>query len=298
MRTFKFLLQVLIPVLFFMTAGNDTTVLAQDTSAIGEEKIKARISLDYFSINNSKHQLVVTVKTKVEDRFTNTPGVTVHLYKDLVAPENLLANPVTKNDGHATFILPAAEDTALVHTFIAAIENDSLLQDAEKEITITKARIELTTEEQDSVKTVNVFVSSPDAEGKMQPVAGVPIGIFVKRLFGELPITTEAESTDEEGFVRLEIPPDIPGDKNGEYTIIARVSDHETFGNLEAGKTVAWGIPLALNASTQLQELWLSSANTSEAILIITLVLLFCIFGVVIYIFRQLMSISRLGLKS
>lgn len=245
MRTYRFLLQVLIPILLLMTAGNNSPILAQDSTAIVEEKIKARMSLDYFSINNSEQKLVVTVKTKVEDRFVNTPGITVHLYKDLVAPENLLANPVTKNDGRATFILPATGDTVSMHTFIAAIENDSVLQDAEKEILITKAWIELTTEEQDSVKTVKVFVGSPDAEGKMQPVSGVPVGIFVKRLFGELPIGREAESTDEEGFVSLEIPGDIPGDKNGDYTIIARVSDHESFGNLEASKTVTWGIPLA-----------------------------------------------------
>lgn len=298
MRTYKFLPQVLISVLFLMTMGISIPLLAQDSTATTEEKIKARISLDYFSINNAEQQLVVTVKAKVEDRFENTSGITVHLYKEMVAPENLLAKPITKNDGRATFILPSTSDTARVHTFVATIENDSVLEDAEKEIMVTKAWIELTTEEQDSVKTVKVFVGTPDAEGKTQPVAGVPVGLFVKRLFGELPVTKEAETTDEEGFVSLEIPGDIPGDKNGDYTIIGRVSDHELFGNLEAGKTVAWGIPLSLNASTQLHDLWLSSANTSEAILIITLVLLFCIFGVVIYILRQLFSISQIGIKS
>jgi len=294
MRKFNFLLQVLTLILLLLT-GNHTTMMAQDSTAIGEEKIKARISLDYFNINNSEQQLIVTVKTKVEDRFVNTPGITVHLYKDLVAKENLLANPVTRIDGRATFALPNASDTVRMHTFIAIIENDSVVDDAEKEITISKAWMELTTEEQDSVKTVKVFVGAPDAEGKLQPVPGVPVFIFIKRLFGELPINKDAETTDEEGFVSLEIPADIPGDINGDYNIIGRVSDHELFGNLESSKNVSWGIPLALNASTQLHDLWLSSANTSEAILIITLVLLFCIFGVVIYIFRQLVNISRLG---
>ena len=295
MRKFNDLTHTLLLSTLLWTAGGTMYTQAQtDTTAV-EEKKKARLSLDYFCTNNSEQQLVASVKTRIEGRFENVPGATVHLYKDLIVPENFLAKLVTGNDGRATYTLPKAIDTATAHTYIIAIENDSVFEDTEKETTITKAWIELTTEEQDSIKTVNVFVGVPDSDGNMQPVADVPVSIFIKRLFGELPLTKEAESTDEEGFVRVEIPPDIPGDKNGDYTLIGRVSEHEMFGNLAASRTVSWGIPLSLNESAQLQELWLSSANTSKAILIITIVLLFCIFGVVLYIFRQLVNISRLG---
>lgn len=295
MRKFNDLTHTLFLITLLVTAGGPMHLQAQADTAAVEEKQKARLSLDYFCTNNTEQQLVATVKTRIEGRFENVPGATVHLYKDLIAPENLLAKLVTGNDGRATYTLPMASDTAAAHTFITAIENDPVFEDAEKETTITKARIELTTEEQDSIKTVKVFVGAPDADGNMQPVADVPVSIFIKRLFGELLLTREAETTDEEGFVSLEIPADIPGDKNGDYTLIGRVSDHELFGNLAASMTVSWGIPLSLNESAQLQELWLSSANTSKAILIITIVLLFCIFGVVLYIFRQLVNISRLG---
>ncbi len=295
MRTFSFRIHTLLLVVLMMSAAGVSQVKAQADSTNTEEKKKARLSLDYYCNNNTEQQLQASVKTRVEGKFENVPGLTVHFYRDLVAPENLLGQAVTGHDGRATFLVPKSTDMALTQTFIATIEKDTAFEDAEKETIISKASIKLSTTEEDSVKTVRVMVGTPGADGALQPVADVPVFLFVKRLFGELPLTKEAETTDEEGLVQVEVPPGIPGDKNGEYTLICRISDHELYGNLSDSKTVAWGIPLSLNASAQLQELWLSSANTSEAILVITLVLLFCIFGVVIYIFRQLLNISRLG---
>ncbi|MCB0592968.1 MAG: hypothetical protein H6557_15760 [Lewinellaceae bacterium] len=277
-----------------MTVGSAVKLIAQEST---EEDKKARISLDFFSINNREQKLVATVKTKVEGFFENVAGVKISFYKGEASEENLLGSRETDMNGKATLAFSPKSDTALWFTYIAVLENVPGYKDAEKEVEAKKAVLEFTTEEMDSVRTVNIVVTAPDSAGNMAPVADVNARLFVKRLFGALPVSDEMETTDEDGALSVEFPSDIPGDKDGNLLLVARVSDHEEFGNLEFSKTVPWGQAVQLDQSKQMKELWLSSSNTYKGFLIIVNLMLLGVVGVIVYIIRQLMQIKKLGLE-
>ncbi|MCB0566487.1 MAG: hypothetical protein KDD01_19125 [Phaeodactylibacter sp.] len=278
-----------------MTVGSTVKLLAQEST---EEDKKARISLDFFRIKNQEQKLVATVKTRVEGFFENVTGVKIRFYKDEASEEYLLGSPETDMNGKATLMFsPPEADTSIWSTYIAVLEDVPGYKDAEKEIEVKKASLEFTTEEVDSVRMVNIFVSAPDSTGNMAPVADVNARLFVKRLFGALPVSDEMEFTDEEGALSVEFPSDIPGDKDGNLLLVARVSDHEEFGNLEFSKTVPWGQAVKFDQSKQLKELWLSSSNTYKGFLIIVNLMLLGVVGVIVYIIRQLMQIKKLGME-
>lgn len=290
MHTFSWSLLVVL-----LTSGNAVQLLSQTEST--QEKQTARITLDFFSINNKEQKLVATVKTRVEGFFQNVSDAEILFYKDEASPENLLEKVKTDANGRAEITLPPAADTILWFTYLAVLEDNPDFRDAEREVQVQKGYLEIKAEEIDSVKTVNIFVGAPDSTGTVVPVEEVPVRLFVKRLFGYLPFSDESGTTDEEGYLVVELPNDIPGDESGNITLVARVSDHDEFGNLEFNQNVPWGIPIKTDESELVKELWLSSSNTSKVFLTIINLMLLGVLGVVVFIVLQLFSIKKLGLK-
>lgn len=294
-KKFRSYILACIVLIILGTGGSIVKLYAQTESTPKEQR--ARISLDFFNINNEEQKLVATVKTKVDRFYQNVSNVEIQFFKDEPLPENLLGSAKTDENGKATINLSEKNDTSLWFTYIAVLENNPDFRDADREIEVKKGYLNMELVEIDSVKIIKIFIGAPDSAGNVISVEEVSARAYVKRLFGLLPISDEFESTDEEGFLEIEFPPDIPGNENGEITIVTQVSDHDEFGNLEFRKTAPWGIPLKVDESELNKELSLSSSNSPVVLVVIVNLMLIGILGVIVYIIFQLFKISKLGLK-
>jgi hypothetical protein len=92
---------------------------------------------------------------------------------------------------------------------------------------------------EDSVKYLSISATTLDAEGNKIPVEELDINIGVQRLFSVLPI--DNIETDEDGVAELEFPDDIPGDDEGNITIVAKVDESDDFGTVERVAAQKWG---------------------------------------------------------
>ena len=141
---------------------------AQDTGEDTPRK-SARISLSYKNINNLGPRLIAEVKTRVDRAYVGAAGVLLHFYFQEVTEENELGTLKTDKDGKAVFIIPEKLrkplDTLGRYVFFAAIENDDTFKDREKDIEITRSRVELELEEKDSTKWAHFFVGAADSTG-------------------------------------------------------------------------------------------------------------------------------------
>ena len=297
MKNEKFRMHTLARIILLVLFINGGTVWLFSQTESTKKKQKARISLDFFSINNEEQKLVATVKTKIEGFYQNVSDVEIQFFKEEISPENRLGTIKTGANGIAEINIPVDADSALWFTYIAILENNPNFRDVEKEIEVKKGFMVMDLEEIDSVKMIKIFVGAPDSVGNITPAEEVNARAYVKRLFGLLPISDEFESTDEEGLLNIEFPSNIIGDKNGDVTIVAQVSDHDEFGNLEFRKSAHWGIPIKMEKSELDEELWLSSSNTPPVFVGIVNTVLIGVLGVVIYILFQLRQIRNLGLK-
>ncbi|MCK4855668.1 MAG: hypothetical protein KAT31_15425, partial [Bacteroidales bacterium] len=64
---------------------------------------------------------------------------------------------------------------------------------------------------------------------------------YVPRSFSLLPV---GEEWFEGGKAQLNFPTTLPGDSIGNLTIIARIEDHELYGNVEAVAMKDWGLAM------------------------------------------------------
>src|SRR5688500_4151629 len=210
------------------------------------EKIALRVSFEAFKINE-EIKLAARSRSKVGSKFQNTADVEINFYKEEVLPEKLIGKILTDHEGEALLILaPAKTDSVATTTYYAVVSNHPDSEDVEEMITVNPSTMEMELVEEDSLKIVKIFIGYPDTTGEILPVPEVECNLYVKRLFGLL-IIAEAGTTDEEGNVQFEFPVDVPGDESGNVVIVARIKEHESLGNVEVSKAIAWGIPSMVN---------------------------------------------------
>lgn len=146
----------------------------------------------------------------------------------------------------------------------------------------------MTLSEVDSIKTITLKGITLSG-GKEVPAAGELVMIYVPRMFSLLPIG-EA-SLDDQGSASIEFPPDLPGGKKGEVTIISKIEEHPDFGNIEKREIINWGIPTEYSVPDTHRALW---TKTPPTWMIITLsILLTGVWGHYIFAIVSLILIKK-----
>jgi hypothetical protein len=132
------------------------------------------------------------------------------------------------------------------------------------------AEISLSATHNDSEKIVVATVLEKTGKGPV-PVPKVEVSFFIPRLFGLLPIGNGAIATDEKGRAEAVFPKNLPGDKDGKVTVIAKIIDNDDYADAEASMVAPWGSPAQADSKTLPRELWAPRAPLSLVAVFIAL---------------------------
>jgi len=277
--------------------------LAATCNVFSQEAEKSTLSLNlgYFVKNNNAHYVVATAQTRIEGRFYPVKDIEVNIYLDSAGEENLIGKFRTDDNGKAKSYLPLSLknkwDASSTHTFIAMADANKQFDEATGELIITKSKIEIDTVSDETTKSITVTISKYE-NNEWLPLKDVDIKIGVKRMGGIL-VAGEEEvyTTDSTGSVIAEFSRDsLPGDKNGNIILAAKVDDNDEVGNLYVEKTVPWGIAFnAKNNFFQQRTLWSTRHHTPIWLLFIAYSIIIAVWGTIIYLILQLFKIRKLG---
>ena len=94
--------------------------------------------------------------------------------------------------------------------------------------------------------------------GAEKPVPEEVVKIYVPTMFA--PLLIGEITLDETGTGTLEFPNDLPGDQQGNLTIISKFEESETFGNVERKTEMNWGTPKMAPGTITHRALWTKTA--------------------------------------
>jgi hypothetical protein len=221
------------------------------------EKISPSVSLQFIRNTDDSCMLKATL-TYSKNRMANpVPGAAITLYAG-----NGRSLKEIKTDTKGTAVLALGKqdmvyDNSGMWPFSASFAGNDSIEAGSANISIRDAALTMTFDEVDSVKKVNLHAVKYD-NGKMVPAAGEMLTVYVPRMFSLLPL---GDATfDEEGNASIDFPPDLPGDKDGNITIIAKFEDHPEFGNIEKTAVMKWGVPPVPSAHLSHRALWTKTA--------------------------------------
>lgn len=264
------------------------------------------LNLNYYARENKTIYLMASAKAKIDGRFRPIEGIRVSIYLNEVAPDHLIQNVVTDENGLAKAFLPVGLKDEWVkqgqQTFLAASEKNNLYESGEAEITITKTKLVLDTVEGSSERSfwVKAYAAGAVTGGSVEwlPAKELEIRLGVERLGGILKVTEEdTYMTDSAGEIIAPFKDtSLPGDPRGILQLAAKVEENDAYGTLLVTKDVPWGRPTAIDTGFFDQRtLWSTRFRTPWWLLAIVYAMSLGIWGTLIFVIRALVQTVKLG---
>jgi len=235
------------------------------------------------------------IATNKKDRKDRLPvhQAEILFFNTLEDEEIELGKVNTDDTGTATLILPPDQkyltDEEGFIEFIARFEGTKEIKKKEADLKIKDLILEIEAEEIDSVKTVVVHAFALDSTNQRIPQDDIDMRISVRGMLSDF---TVDDGSTEDGAFEIEFPDDIPGDVNGNFTLVAFVEDSDDYGNVEYTLGSDWGVfddvPQKEN-----NELWTEVAPMW--MYIILTIMLVGVWANYLYTIINIRKIKRLG---
>ncbi len=257
----------------------------------GNDKITPYIQFQYFKDNDDNSILKTTLTYSKNRMELPLAGMAIKFYAG-VGKKVKLAEIVTDNKGIAVCHLKPESDLLMndkgLWPFSTEFGGNDTIEPINSELSIRDVSLNMTLTEIDSIKTI-VIGAKKKENGKEVPVSGETVTLYVPRMFSLLPIG-EAK-LDETGSASVEFPATLPGDKDGNITIIGKFEDNAEFGNVEKRTTLKWGVPASYSIPAGHRALW---TKTAPKWMIYTLsILLSGVWGHYLFAIISLIRIKR-----
>lgn len=280
----KFRISIFLTALFLISTISGQ-VLSQD-----QRIISPYFSLNYFK-NSDDLQYLEAALTYSRNRMEiPLPAIVISFYSG--SDSKMLGTAITNEKGIATFdiseINSLTQSNQGLYAFSAKFAGNDTVESVNADLLIRDIKLEMVLSEVDSVKTISLSALTSEIN-KAVPVSGETVIVYVTRMFSLLPVGEV--SLDENGIGTLEFPSDLPGDADGNITIISKFEEHPDFGNVERRIVAKWGVPYVSSTPAAHRALW---TKTPPWWMIITLsILLSGVWGHYLYAIICLIRIKR-----
>ena len=250
-------------------------------------------SIDFFSVQkgDSTIDLKAALKAKVKGNTYKLELLKISFVLVTDTAEKALGFVITDKNGKAVLNVKAAGLTpnaeGKLH-FKALFAGNKAMDPADAEVSIKRAMLKITPVKQDSLNTVTVKLIDL-ATGKETPVPEIAVGVFVHRMIN--PLKVGEGTTDTSGEASVEIPNNLPGDANGNITLLAKLDESELYGNLESGVTQPWGVKVSDQIKKLPRALW--SASPPIWMIVTFAILMIAVSGHYIVIIVQLFRLRK-----
>ena len=223
-------------------------------------KISPYIQLQYFKKTDDQRILQTSLTYSKNRMELPLQRMEISFYNGGEQKE-LLATGVTDNKGIVRIELKSdiklKADKDGMWAFSSEFMGNDTIEPGKSEITVKDVTLEMALTIVDTIKTITVKAFTKE-NGKEKPVSGEAVKIYVPRMFSLLPISEL--SLNESGTATVEFPSDLPGNKDGNLTIIAKFEESQTFGNVEKRETLKWGLATDYSVPTSHRALWTKTA--------------------------------------
>jgi hypothetical protein len=262
------------------------------------DKGSLSIAVSYFNVNNQVPYVSVKVKTKIDGKFQNVAGIPLKLSLNKDSLGTLIGTVLTNERGEAIALIPPSLkkewNKSAKHNFLAFFAGNTKYDSTSSAITVVKAKLVIDTASGRSV--VATVMEMKDTT--WTPVKGVDVVLAVKRMGGDLNINdTPTFSTDSTGKAAGDFKRDsIPGDLQGNITLVAKVLDNDTYGNLSIEKQVHWGSKFVSNANDfNARSLFATRGKAPVWLIVVASAIIIAVWTVLIMLVQNILKIRKLG---
>lgn len=252
-----------------------TLIFITGLNSFAQKKQKARNKFEYEKQYDGSKKLSARIFVKTKLGLTGVQGAEVSFSAETDSSKVKLGKVTTDEDGWAYLIiekgypLPQLEGET---TFKLSYSGNDSIKSVRDKMKIINAELSMKVEEDGDKKMVTLMVT----DFQDQPLDRTKVKLFVKRLYSLLPVGDER--TDSTGTAAFEVPGDIPGDFEGNITLVGLIERDRKLGNIETRQEVNWGVPNTYSVSEERKNLWTQSAPTWMQVMVFGVFIVVAVF--------------------
>ena len=263
------------------------------TSLFAQKKNKVRLKASYVKIMNDAIYFDVTATAKVDKKFITVSNIDLTVFNVTDEDRVVLGNIKTNAKGQGRLSLKninalKADIDSIYNISVNFIGND-LFQKSRKSLSFKDAEITASIYTEDSINYVTTTLINPLTKS---PIVDAYLDVQIKRLFKPLKIGEEFNITDDSGTVVVPIPEGIPG-LNGDLTFEVVLNESDDYGTVKAIINAPIGKHIVDESTFDQRTMWSPKNKTPLFLLIFTNILIFGVWGIIVYLFINLIKISK-----
>ncbi|MEI7661647.1 MAG: NrfD/PsrC family molybdoenzyme membrane anchor subunit [Bacteroidota bacterium] len=225
-------------IILVMLAASHGAMAQDDTS------VQTVLKLEYFHVDSSQY-LTATLRARQEGRYTPLEGMEIGIRFRQGDKEKQVGTALTNDKGKISFAIPeeiiSTGGDKGIYSFQALFQGKDKYTKSAGALSVKPLKLELSFFQKEQEKMADLKAFEMDKDNKWVPVDNLEVQFYVPRTFSLLKV---GKATIANGSASLEFPTSIPGNALGYLTLIAKVEEHEVYGNVETSGTINWGKPL------------------------------------------------------
>jgi len=283
---FRFIFLALLCVFFSNTLFQ--TVYAQKT-----KKNRVRLKAEYVKIIDDASYLEINATSRVNKKNIDVSNIELNISTETKVDEVNLGTVSTDMHGKTIFVIKnlndIERDSTNTYNFNISFKGNDTYKKASKSISIKDARIKADIITKDSIHYISATLSDVVKDSLL---TNQIVDVQIQRLFRPLKIGKEFNSTDNTGTLIVPIEEGIPG-VNGNLTFEIVLKDHDEYGTVKAMINAPLGIPIVDESTFDKRTMWSPRNKTPLAILMFTNLLIFSVWGLILYLIIKLFKINK-----
>ena len=258
-----------------------------------KKKDKVRLKAQYVKIMDGEIYFDISAGARVNKQNIDVANIDLTIYNEINDEKLKLGKTTTNMHGKSKFILKNLNkieaDSSNTYTIVISFKGNDSFKKASKSISFKDANIDAKLVTKDSVNFITATLFDKKTNS---PISDVILTTQIQRLFRPLKFGDEFNSTDENGTISVIVEEGIPG-VNGNLAIEVVLNDSDDYGTVKAIVNAPIGTPIVDESTFDQRTMWSPRNKTPLFLLIFPNLLIFGIWGIIIYLFINLFKISK-----
>jgi len=283
---FNFIILAILGLLLFSTSF-------QSLHAQKVKKERIRLKAKYIKVMDGEIYLDIKVTARVKKKNIKVSNIDLTIYNKVNNKKIKVGETTTNIDGESKFVFKNLNaikpDSTNTYNLIISFKGNDTFKKAKKNIVFKDVDIRAKLITKDSINYISATLIDANKDSL---VSNQSLTVQVQRLFQPLFIGEEFIITDENGTILVPIEEGIPG-IDGNLTFEVVLNDSDDFGTVKAIVEAPIGVPIVDESTFDQRTMWSPRNKTPLFLLILPNLLIFSIWGLIIYLITNLFKITK-----
>ncbi|MBL4938794.1 MAG: hypothetical protein JKY16_00620 [Lutibacter sp.] len=266
-----------------------TSSFAQKT-----KKSKVRLKAKYVKVMESEIYFDIAASSKVKKKNIKVANIELNIYNTYEDEKILIGKTITNMKGKSRFSLKdlnsLQQDTITnSYNILITFKGDDFFKKAKKSIGFKNASLEAKLVTKDSVNYITATLKDVSTDSL---ISNIPLTVQLQRLFQPLFIGKEFNITDSDGTIVVPIEEGLPG-IDGNLTFEVVLNDSDEYGTVIAIVNAPIGKHIVDESTFDERTMWSPRNKTPLFLLIFPNLLIFGVWGLIIYLSINLFKITK-----